>query len=62
MVVGVQPYHPSTREAKGEGSEVQGHSWLQSEFKASLGYTKPRLNKTKQKGNHSETTLHQIIF
>lgn len=31
-------YSPSTLEAKAGESEVQGCSWLYSEFEASLGY------------------------
>lgn len=33
--------HPSIQELKARESEVQGHCWLLSELKASLGYVNP---------------------
>lgn len=41
--------------AETEGSEVWGHPWLHSEFKAMLGYMRPYLNKENRKWNfHSD--------
>lgn len=44
MVVHTQ--NPTTEEVEVGGSKIQGHSWLHSKFKASLGYK--RLPKSKQ--------------
>lgn len=41
-------FDPSTWEVDAGGERVQGHPWLQSEFKASLGYVRPCLNSNRQ--------------
>lgn len=41
--------HSKIQKLETEGSEVQGHPWLHSKFKLSLGYTRPNLKKTKHK-------------
>lgn len=47
--MGVHTRNPGTLEAQTGISEVQGHPWLPSEFKASLNYAGPAL-KNKQDG------------
>ena len=39
--------NPSTQEVETEGSRVQGHPWLESKFKADLGYEKDRKDQFK---------------
>ena len=41
-------FDPGTWEVDAGGARVQGHPWLQSEFKASLGYGRPCLSSNRQ--------------
>lgn len=45
----VPAFDPSTTKVE-EGSDIQGHLWVHSEFKASPGYVRLHLKLTKKKG------------
>jgi hypothetical protein len=44
-----QIYNPSTSEVEAKGSQIQGLSWLQSEFQANLSYTMKYCFKKKER-------------
>lgn len=45
----VHACNPCTQEAEAGGQAVQGHNWLHSKFKTSLGYVRPCLKQQLQK-------------
>ena len=48
---------PNISEVEGRGPGVQGHSWLHSEFQASLGYMKPCLKNRNYTTSSVDTQL-----
>lgn len=61
-VMGIPVILPSIREVKAEGPEVQAHSPIYWEFRASLSYMKPYLKDVKVKAGSKTISLVRQSF